>query len=232
MSGTRAIIIEEPVPYPDAVALQERLVAERIDGQRPDTVIFLQHTPVITLGSRGSRRWLLKTGQELQDLGIDLQHASRGGDITYHAPGQLVMYPIIKLGEREADTHGYLHNLEEISIRTLADFGIKSYRRPGMTGAWTDHGKVTAIGIRLKRWVTLHGLALNIDLDLSPFTTIVPCGLENEPVASLEQILGARCPALAEVRTAMLDHFSTICAREIKSTRHWRNINGPARSPQ
>ena len=217
MHAATALIIEQPVPYAEGVAMQEQIVAERIAGDAADTVIFLEHQPVITLGSRGRRDYLLWTDAQLRSRGIDLHESSRGGDVTYHGPGQLVMYPVIKLGDREADAHGYLCNLEEIAIRTLATFGVEAYRRDEMTGAWTDSGKVTAIGVGLRRWVTYHGLSLNVDVDLSGFGAIVPCGLEGEKVTSLKELLGDRCPDLATVREAMMKQFSEVCGRPFEA---------------
>jgi lipoyl(octanoyl) transferase len=136
--------------------------------------------------------------------------------VTYHAPGQVVIYPILRLGSHEADAHGYLYNLEEIAIRTAADFGIDAFRREGMNGAWTDAGKIAAIGFRLKRWVSCHGMSFNVDLDLSGFNSIVACGLEGEPVASLQTILGNACPSVEQVTERMRHHFEAVCGRILK----------------
>ena len=125
--------------------------------------------PVITFGARMREEHLLVSHQELRDRKITLSHASRGGDVTYHAPGQLVVYPIIQLGTHEADTHGYLRNLEEMAILTASDFGVEAFRRSGKSGAWTQSGKIAAIGFRLKRWVTFHGMSFNIDIALDGF---------------------------------------------------------------
>lgn len=149
-------------------------------------------------------------------MGIELFHAERGGDVTYHAPGQWVLYPILRLGTRAADSHGYLWNLEEVALRTLADFGVHGFRRAGKNGAWIEQGKVAAIGFRLKRWVTFHGMSFNVCLDLSGFQTIVPCGLVGQPVASLQTALGATCPPLTAVRDRLLANFSSICARDLE----------------
>jgi len=210
------ITIETPLPYDDGVRLQTALVTARIADAIPDTVLFLEHTSVITLGVRAQDEHVLLPPAELAKRHIDLYRSSRGGDATWHGPGQLVMYPIIRLGEQEADARGYLHNLEEIAIRTAGDFGVAAYRRPGLTGAWTAKGKLAAIGIRLKRWVTFHGMSFNVKPDLSGFATIVPCGLAGEAVTSLEKLLGAACPTLAQVREHMERHFSAICRREVK----------------
>jgi lipoate-protein ligase B len=125
------------------------------------------------------------------------------------------MYPILKLGTREADAHGYLENLEEIAIRTSADFGVSAFRRPGKSGAWTDAGKLAAIGFQIKRWVTLHGMSYNVDMDLGGFNLIVGCGLVGEPVTTLRAILGERTPSLTDVRSKMALHFGAVCGRPL-----------------
>ena len=211
-----AIGFKQPLSYADGVRLQASLVAARIAAEIPDTILFLEHTPVITMGVRASAGHILLSPAELTRRGIDLAKSSRGGDVTWHGPGQLVMYPVIHLGDQEADARGYLFNLEEIAIRTAADFGVKAYRRPGLTGAWTESGKLAAIGIRLKRWVTFHGMSFNVAPDLSGFATIVPCGLAGEPVTSLKLILGNACPTLMETQERLLAHFSAVCRRAVQ----------------
>jgi lipoyl(octanoyl) transferase len=204
-----------PVPYAVALRIQEELAARRAADSVPDTAIFLEHPPVVTLGARGRRNHLLISESQLAARGIDLYPASRGGDVTFHGPGQLILYPILKLGLNESDAHGYLRNLEEIAVRTAGSFHVRAFRRPGMNGAWTDHGKLAAIGFRLKRWVTLHGMSFNVSVDLAGFQTIVPCGLAGEPVTSLSVLLGAGAPILAAVRDAMAGHFETVCGRRL-----------------
>lgn len=210
-----ALWFPSPVRYADGVRLQEALVAARQADRIPDTVLFLEHAPVITLGRRGRSNFLLARPEQLASEGVDLVHASRGGDVTYHGPGQLVMYPIIRLGTAEADAHGYLGNLEEIAIRTAAAFGLTAYRRPGMNGAWTDAGKIAAIGFHLKRWVTMHGMSFNVNLDLRRFSLIVGCGLVGEKVSSLAEQLGPRCPSMPEVRDTMARCFGEVCQRPL-----------------
>lgn len=211
-----SVQFSSPVSYRQGLAMQRRILQARQENRIPDTVLILQHTPVVTLGNRGRDNYLLKTAAEYQAMGIELFHAERGGDVTYHAPGQWVLYPILHLGGNEADSHGYLSNLEEIAIQTLEEFGIKGFRKPGKSGAWTEAGKIAAIGFRLKKWVSFHGMSFNVDLDLSGFRTIVPCGLVGEPVASLQTILGDACPAMDQVRDALLDHFSSVCRRGLE----------------
>ena len=210
-----ALYFNQPVAFSDGVKIQERLLAARAAGTIPDVVLFLEHRPVVTLGSRGRKQHLLIPPEELARRGIEFAQATRGGDVTYHGPGQLILYPILHLGDREADAHGYLSNLEEVAIRTAADFGVRAFRREGMNGAWTDAGKIAAIGFRLKRWITQHGLSFNVNPDLDGFATIVPCGLAGEPVTSLEKILGPACPPLAQVRNALCSHFETVCGRTL-----------------
>ncbi len=210
-----ALYLDDPVRYADGVRFQEALVAARQDEAIPDVVLFLQHHPVITLGRRGRTQHLLASPEKLAHHGVDLVTSSRGGDVTYHGPGQLVIYPILKLGTAEADAHGYLQNLEEVAVRTAADFGVTAYRRPGMNGAWTEAGKIAAIGFYLKRWVTLHGMSFNVDLDLAGFQLIVGCGLVGEKVSSLRQILGARCPNLPTVRDHLARHVEQILGRTL-----------------
>lgn len=210
-----ALFFDTPVPYAVAVRLQEALVAARQADRIPDTVLFLEHPPVITLGRRGRANFLLAPPEQLARLGVELHTASRGGDVTYHAPGQLVLYPILKLGGAEADSRRYLTNLEEIALRTAVDCGVSAYRRAGKNGAWTDQGKIAAIGFHLKRWVSMHGLSFNVDLDLAGFQLIVGCGLVGEPVSSLRQILGERCPPRREVRAVLARHVAEVLGRPL-----------------
>jgi lipoyl(octanoyl) transferase len=210
-----SVSFSEPVPYQRGLDMQHRLLRARQDNRIPDTVLILQHTPVVTLGNRGRDNYLLRTKEEYRALGIDLYHAERGGDVTFHGPGQWVLYPILHLGGSEADSHGYLRNLEEVAIRTLADFGIEGFRREGKSGAWTAGGKVAAIGFRLKKWVSFHGMSFNVCNDLAGFGTIVPCGLEGEPVASLQTILQEACPSMEQVRESLLRRFAEVCKRDL-----------------
>jgi lipoate-protein ligase B len=211
-----SVSFSEPVPYQEGLDLQRRLLKARQENLIPDTVLALQHTPTVTLGNRGRDNYLLKTEDEYRDLGIDLFHVERGGDVTFHGPGQWVLYPILFLGGNEADSHGYLSNLEEIAIRTLGDYGVEGFRREGKSGAWTQAGKIAAIGFRLKKWVSFHGMSFNVSNDLMGFGTIVPCGLVGEPVASLKTILGDTCPSMPAVRDSLLNHFSSVCNRELE----------------
>lgn len=205
-----------PVPYDQTVTFQEALREARAKDEIPDTVLFLEHRPVVTLGNRGRTNHLLLDKEQLAERGIHLAHASRGGDVTYHGPGQLIMYPILKLGQAGEDTHGYLFNLEEIAVQTAASFGVEATRKKGKNGAWHKTGKIAAIGFRLKQWVSYHGMSFNVSVDLEGFQTIVPCGLVGDPVSSLKVILGENCPTIPQVRDAMAVTFSTVSGRPLE----------------
>lgn len=212
----RAIFFDEPVPYADGLRIQHALHQARLEDRIPDTVLFLQHRPVITLGRRGRTQHLLADEQRLREQGIDLFESSRGGDVTYHGPGQVVMYPIIRLGRQGRGSHNYLHQLEEVSIRTCAHYGVEAWRRDGKSGAWTAGGKIAAIGFKLQRWVTLHGTSFNVEDDLHGFNLIVPCGLAGEPVASLRKVLGDACPRIDHVAATMAGQFATVFGRALE----------------
>ena len=213
MTPAVPVFLSGPVPYADGVRLQEALVAARQADEIPDTVLVLEHRAVITLGRRGRSNFLLADPERLAKLGVDLFTASRGGDVTYHAPGQVVLYPIFKLGAAGADTHGHLWNLEETAIRTAAQFGVEAVRRAGMNGAWSGDGKIAAIGFHVKRWVTMHGMSFNVSLDLRGFDLIVGCGLVGQRVSSLQRLLGEECPSVAEAGDGLVRNLFAVCGR-------------------
>jgi lipoyl(octanoyl) transferase len=195
------------VDYGTALELQKRLEAERKQGSIPDQLLLLEHPHVITLGRNGSMENLLATGEVLERAGISFFPTDRGGDITYHGPGQLVGYPILDLREWKRDVVAYVRAVEQAIIDTLAEYGISAGREPRMTGVWVDGRKIAAIGVHISRWVTSHGFALNVATDLSYFHYIVPCGL-TKPVTSMAE-LGARA-TLAEVSRSLAGHFARI----------------------
>jgi len=199
-----------PVPYGLACRAQEQLVALRLARKIPDTILFVEHLPVVTLGRSGRTDSLLKSPRQLANAGIDLVQSTRGGDVTYHAPGKLVVYPVMRLEGKDADVRRYVNRLEEASIRTAADFGVKTFRLPAARGVWTGTGKLAAIGVRVSRWVTSHGMSFNVDLDLSGYGSIVPCGRKGDSVVSLKTILGPACPSIADVRARMCVHFAEL----------------------
>jgi len=178
------------VPYAQALALQERALQERRRGDAPDTLLLLEHPPVITLGRSSDPRHLVAGEAELEARGIEVHHCGRGGDVTYHGPGQLVGYPIVALRGARRDAHRYLRDLELALIRCAADFGVEAKRETGLTGVWVGGKKLAAIGVRLSTgWITSHGFALNVSTDLSGYETIVPCGIRNRGVTSLTELL-------------------------------------------
>ncbi len=176
-------------PYEEASTLQRRLATFRTQGRVGDLLLLLQHPPVITLGRAGKKHHLLVPESSLAALGIGFAEVDRGGDITYHGPGQLVGYPILNLAEHGGDVHRYLRRLEGVLIETLSAFGIVAGRWIGRTGVWAAGSKIASIGIHLSRWVTRHGFALNVDMDLAPFDLIVPCGIHGVKATSMAQEL-------------------------------------------
>ncbi|HKT79025.1 MAG TPA: lipoyl(octanoyl) transferase LipB [Vicinamibacterales bacterium] len=178
------------VPYAEALALQRTLVEERRAGRVPDLLLFVEHPPVLTLGVRGDggRAHILAAPESLSNRGIEVFEAGRGGDVTFHGPGQIVGYPIIDLKPDRCDVHRYVRDLEEVLIRVASDFSITATRIDGLTGVWVGDRKLAAIGVRIARWITSHGFALNVTTDLSAFDLIVPCGIADRGVTSLEAL--------------------------------------------
>lgn len=193
------------LPYRTALALQEELLERRHQGGE-DILVLLEHPPVVTLGRGASEENLMVTTAELARRGIDLERVGRGGDVTYHGPGQVVGYPIVDLGPLGRDLHRYLRLLEAALIDTLASFDVTGGRIAGKTGVWVDGKKVASIGVGVRRWVSWHGFALNVSADLSGFDTIVPCGLPGVRMTSLERQLG-RPLAMAEVEERVIESF-------------------------
>ena len=193
--------------YGAALELQQRLVAERKQGLIADQLLLLEHPHVITLGRNGRMENLLAGDEVLRRAGIAFHPSDRGGDVTYHGPGQLVGYPIVDLREWSRDVGAYVRALEQAIIDTLADFGIAAGRIPKLTGVWVGEQKIAAIGVHISRWVTSHGFALNVTTDLSYFQYIVPCGL-TKPVTSMAR-LGAAAD-LQEVSRSLAAHFGRV----------------------
>jgi len=196
------------VPYADALALQRSLVEERREGRVPDLLLLLQHPPVITLGVKGDggRSNVVADAVRLSALGVGISETGRGGDVTYHGPGQIVGYPILDLRPDRCDVHRYVRDLEEVMIRVCADYGVPAGRIQGLTGAWVGNDKIGAIGVRVSRWITSHGFAFNVNTDLRHFDLIVPCGLANRGVTSLQHAAGRNLP-MSEVEDSLIRHF-------------------------
>jgi lipoyl(octanoyl) transferase len=199
------------VPYADALDLQHRLVEARKAGEISNQLLLLQHPPVITLGvkARNDRSHVLASQDDLLERGVEIVESGRGGDVTFHGPGQIVGYPILDLRPDRCDVHRYVRDLEEVLVRTLATFGVDSQRSPGLTGVWVGHDKIAAIGVRIARWITSHGFALNVNTDLSQFDLIVPCGIRNRGVTSLARLLG-RTVELVAVEDAIVSSVTTV----------------------
>ena len=178
------------IGYDRAWELQREVVMARQAGAAPDTLLLLEHPPVITLGRSGDAAHLLGSEEELERRGVEFVATDRGGDITFHGPGQIVGYAIVDLAARGRDLHRYLRDLESVLILALEEFGLRAGRVEGLTGVWVGDAKVAAIGIRVSRWVTHHGFALNVDPDLSYFDLIVPCGIADRRVTSMAALLG------------------------------------------
>ena len=178
--------------YAEALDLQHSLVEARKAGHVPDQLLLLQHPPVITLGvrTRSDRGHIVASAQTLERSGVSVIETGRGGDVTYHGPGQLVGYPILDLKPDRCDVHRYVRDLEQVLILTAADFGVTAERVAGLTGAWVGEEKLGAIGVRVSRWVTSHGFALNVNTLLSHFDFIVPCGIRGRGVTSLQKLIG------------------------------------------
>jgi lipoyl(octanoyl) transferase len=207
------------VPYGAALDLQKRLVEERKTGCIPDQLLLLQHPPVITLGVKAGtdRSHVLATPAVLEAHGIELFETGRGGDVTYHGPGQLVGYPILDLRPDRCDVHRYVRDLEEAMIATAASFGVSAGRIRGLTGAWVGTEKLAAIGVRISRWITSHGFAFNVGTNLNHFNLIVPCGILDKGVTSLDVLLG-RSVAMRDVEDAAAAAFCRVFGRRAEET--------------
>jgi lipoyl(octanoyl) transferase len=193
--------------------MQRELVVERQTGGVGDLLLLVEHPHVLTLGVRGDggRSHILVPAEELAARSVEVLETGRGGDVTYHGPGQLVGYPIIDLNPDRRDVHRYVRDLEDVLIRVAADYGIEAGRVPGLTGVWVGDGKLAAIGVRIARWVTSHGFALNVTTDLDYFNLIVPCGVADRGVTSLAALLGREVD-MAEVEDRVVRHFGEVFA--------------------
>ncbi len=192
------------IDYPTALGLQKELEREVIERRERDYLLLLEHPHTYTVGRRAKETGVLATAEVLKSIGAEVFETDRGGKVTYHGLGQVVGYPIFSLSPDREDVHKYVRDIEEVLIRTMADYGIEAFRIEGLTGVHTAEGKVAAIGIHIKRWVTTHGFALNVNTDLSYFNWIIAC--EGEPVTSMERLLGREVP-MAEVEGRLIRNF-------------------------
>lgn len=203
------------VDYEEGLKLQQAFLEARTQDLVPDTLFFLEHPHVLTLGRNAKSTNVITPKDILEKMGIGLYETGRGGDVTYHGIGQVVGYPIINLAPDRCDIHRYVRDLEEVMIRTAADFGIIASRIAGLTGIWVGQEKLAAIGVRISRWITMHGFAFNVSTDLSYFNLIVPCGISDRGVTSLEKLLGKKIP-LQKVRESLAYHFGEVFNRKIE----------------
>lgn len=198
-------------------SIQQRLIDEKRAEQKgksnrkrlDDILLFVEHPHIYTLGKSGSEEHMLRSMMELQQLEAEFLKIDRGGDITYHGPGQIVGYPILDLDRHFTDVHRYLRYLEEIMIKVCADYGFEAHRIEGQTGVWVNNEKICAMGIRCSRWVTMHGFALNVNTDLRYFNNIVPCGIDDKSVTSLQALSGKEIDA-EEVKERIIFHFEEV----------------------
>ena len=200
------------VAYSRAYELQRELEADVIAARERDYFLLLEHPHTFTIGRRAKENGVLATAEVRRSLGIEVFEANRGGKVTYHGLGQIVGYPIVNLSPDREDVHRYVRDLEEVLIRTMADFGIEAFRIEGLTGVHTAEGKVAAIGVHIKRWVTTHGFALNVNTDLSYYNWIIAC--EGEPVTSMDRLLG-REVAMTEVEDRLVVNFADVFGEKV-----------------
>lgn len=203
------------VPYTEAMTLQAELVARRKVEETSDTLLLFEHPHVYTLGRNARRPQLPADRDKLQGLGAEVHETDRGGDITYHGPGQLLGYPILDLKQHRRDVRWYMETLEEVLIRTVKDFGITAHPRDGMRGVWVGEEKLGSLGVHLSRWVTSHGFALNVNTDLTYFDHIIPCGLEGVRMTSLEKLTGGSI-CLENIQERVINHFAKLFSLEVR----------------
>lgn len=203
--------------------VQQRIIDEKklyrtdeFEGERKnDALLFVEHPHVYTLGKSGNEENMLRSLLELQKLEAEFIKTNRGGDITYHGPGQIVGYPILDLDRHFTDIHKYLRFLEEVIIKVCSEYGLEAVRVDGLTGVWVGNQKICAMGIRCSRWVTMHGFALNVNTDVQYFNNIVPCGIQDKAVTSLEKLLGTK-QDVAEVKNKIVKHFGNVFEVDVK----------------
>ncbi len=209
--------------YKEVWVLQKKIHEQRVDSSIPNTLILVEHDPVITMGKSGDEGNLLFSVDSLKKKGVEYYQIERGGDVTYHGPGQLVGYPIFNVRDGLAGIKPFINGIEEAIIATLMHFGIRAYRKEKMIGVWTEKGKVCSIGVAVKRWVSFHGFALNVNTDLSYFDLIVPCGLKNVEMTSMQQILGKQL-SMDRVKKSVVQNFGMMFKQDAVEICSKKNI--------
>lgn len=213
------------IGYSDALALQKELEAEVIAQRSTDVLLLLEHPHTFTIGRRAKESGILATAEMLGSMGVEVFETNRGGKVTYHGLGQIVGYPIISLSPDREDVHKYVRDLEEVLIRTMADFDIEAFRIDGLTGVHTSQGKIAAIGVHIKRWVTTHGFALNVNTDLSYYNWIIAC--EGEPVTSMDKLLGSEV-SIGEVEQRIIVNFESVFGSSARMAEPTASMSVPA----
>ena len=214
------------IHYAPAFAIQNQALQARLDGQIADTVILQENLPIFTIGRSGSRNNIISSREELEKRGIEILEVNRGGDVTYHGPGQLIVSPLLYLGDIGLNANQYLHRLEDVLIELLACYDIQAGKKGGLPGVWLEDAKIAAVGIAVKHGYTFHGFSLNIDPDLEAFKLINPCGVSQMPVTSMQQVLGQSPPAdqiKTELKRILQKTFAFEC-RTIRWTDPARNL--------
>jgi len=205
------------IEYQEAYYLQRNLHRQRVEGKISDVLLLLEHLPTITIGKSGTLDNVLVSRERLAQEGMSLFFTDRGGDVTYHGPGQLVAYPIVDLRQRGKDLHCYVEKLEEVILRTLMDFSIDGDRDECHPGVWVNEEEIAAIGLSLRKWVSMHGLALNINIDLEHFSFIHPCGFSDRRATSMSKILGSHVP-MREAANSLISHFCEVFNLSLSKT--------------
>ncbi len=201
--------------YADAWELQKKIFSARLEKKIPDVLLLTEHDPVFTLGKGADTNHLLASDEELHEKKIDMFHIDRGGDVTFHGPGQIVGYPILDLNNYYCDIHRYLRDLEEVLIQTLSEYEVQAMRSEGLTGVWVKNEKIAAIGVKVSRWITMHGFALNVNTDLQYFERMIPCGIFDKGVTSLYTIVEKKY-SLQDVEQTLIRKFETVFSVESK----------------
>jgi lipoate-protein ligase B len=234
MSGTLTVCALGATPYREGLALQDALVRARAAGETGDWLLYPDHPPVLTVGRNASEDGVVADAATLAGLGVEVFEVPRGGDVTWHGPGQLVGYPIVGLERVNRDLHRWLRMLEEALIRALARHGIVSERSPGRTGVWVGERKIASLGVAVRRWVGYHGFALNVRPDLSGFSLIHPCGLKGVQMTSMAAELGNAAPTLEAMRETVTQELSELLEYErvvpapAEAARRWMERERPA----
>jgi lipoate-protein ligase B len=220
------------IEYGEAYLLQRRLLQQKLDGEIPDSLLLLEHPPTFTIGKSGRIENILISKEELSKEGISLFFVDRGGDVTYHGPGQFVAYPILDLRNRGRDVHKYVRDLEEIILRTLSSFSINGCRDPNHAGVWVNNEEVASIGLSLKRWTSMHGFAINVSTKMEHFSLINPCGFLDRRATSISKLLNRKV-SVGEVADILIDKFAEVFDAQIEhgsrliSRKHCQNIAVP-----